>query len=448
MKKQTKKETKKKDQEKIEDYQLVRMKKIVKVAFIIAIIVIAVEGVIMAIMAYNNWKNSTYYDAYSMVDIEGDNKVAVGSSDFKYSKLVSYTNGLEKGKIAKYDKDGKLLWEKAYDDGNNSTFSAVKTVSDGYIVVGSSEFNDYQIENKIREGIVVKYDFDGNKMWQKRYALSSNTKFLDLLVIEDGFVVVGQSIYENLELGNKPGGGVIVKYDFEGNLIWEENYGGNKSGIFHAVSKLEDGFVAVGRDSKDTGITVVFDKDGNRKWVKNYSYTDKEGFKDVVVANNKIYSVGSKKIWTDTGNEEEDNMRDAKNTDAIVAIYDTTGNLLDEKTFGGSSYERYESVALIDDTLYLVGHITSTDTDLKVEGHDNAMTGLLVKMDLDGNILSKNTYGGSNEDNLLYLMPEGENILVVGLSNSKDGSLKGTGQNGKDYWGQVITFDKNLTLIK
>lgn len=448
MKKQEKKEQKQKKQEQIEDYQLIRMKKIVKVVAIIAAIVILVEGGAMAWMTYQNWKNSIYYDAYSMVDIHEGNRIVVGSSDFKYSRFVSYTNGLEKGKIAKYDGNGKLLWEKAYDDGNNSTFSAVKVVEDGYLVVGSSEFNEYQITNSIREGIVVKYDFDGNKIWQKRYSLSSNTKFLDLLIVEDGFVVVGQSIYENLELGNKPGGGVIVKYDFEGNLIWEQNYGGNKSGIFHAISKLGSGFVVVGRDSKDTGITVVFDQDGNRQWVKNYSYTDKEGFCDVVVSNDKIYVVGSKKIWTDTGNEEEDNMRDAKNTDAIVAIYDTTGKLLSEKTFGGSSYERYESITLMDDTLYLVGHMTSMDTDLKIESHDNSMTGLLVQMDLDGNILSKNTYGGSNEDNLLYLMPMGENMIAVGLSNSRDGSLKGSGQNGKDYWGQVIVFDKNLTIIK
>ena len=446
MKKQNKEKNKKK--ENIEDYQLARMKKIVKVVAIIAAIIVSVEGILLAWMKYQEYQNSIYYDAYSMVDIHDDTRVVVGSSDFKNSKFASYTNGLEKGKIAKYDKDGKLLWEKAYDDGNNSTFSAIKVVSDGYIVVGSSEFNEYQIENSIREGIVVKYDFEGNKVWQKRYALSSNTKFLDLLVIDDGFVVVGQSIYENLELGNKPGGGVIVKYDFDGNMIWEQNYGGNKSGIFHAISKLEDGFVAVGRDSKDTGITVVYDKDGNRKWVKNYSYTDSDGFKDVVTSNDKIYVVGSKKIWTDTGNEEEDNMRNAKNTDAIVAIYDTTGKLLDEKTFGGSAYERYESVTLVNDALYLVGHMTSTDTDLKIESHDSSMTGLLVKMDLEGNILSKNTYGGKNDDNLLYLVPEENHFIAVGLSNSKDGSLKGKGQNGKDYYGQVITFDENLVVTK
>lgn len=433
----------------ISNMQLERLKKILKWVVILSLIILFIEGIIFLSMKINQFYDSVYYDAFSMADVSSQDRIVVGSSDFKHSEFVSYTNGIEKGKIAKYDSNGNLLWEKAYDEGFSSTFSAVKTISDGYLVAGSAEFTDYQHENKIREGILLKYDFDGNKIWQKRYKVLSDTRFLNILLEDDGFVVVGQSIYENLELGNHTtGGGIIVKYDYDGNVIWNSNYGGNKSGIFRDIVKVDGGYVTVGRDSKDTGIVVFFDEKGERKWVRNYSYTDSDGFYGIAANGNDLYVVGSKKIWTNTGDSEIDNARAAKNTDAVIVKYNTSGEMFFEKTFGGSNYERYQDVYLKDNFLYLVGHLTSQDAGLEVMTKENTMTGLLVKANLDGTIVDKKTFGGSHDDNLLYLMMENDHFLAVGLSKSKDGDLKHSSQNGRDYYGQLITFDQDLNLLK
>lgn len=435
----------KKKKKSIEDRNDLRMKKVLKITVIIAAVILIVEAIIFGLFWYKNYRSTTYYDGNSMVVLDDGYRFVVGSSDFKNSLSVDYTKGIEKGKFAKYDKNGNLLWEKSYDEGFNSTFSAVATLNGFYYVAGSAEFTDYQKENGIREAILIKYDKDGNKVWQQRFTVLSNSRFLDILVEDDGIVVVGQSIYENLELGNHTtGGGIIAKYDFDGNLLWSSNYGGNKSGIFRDVKKVDGGYVTVGRDARDTGIVVFFDETGERKWQRNYSYTDNEGFQSLVVNENDIYVVGSKKIWTDTGNEEIDNQRNAKNTDAVIVKYDINGKMLWEKSFGGSSYERYQNIYLEDNSLYLVGHTTSTDTDLKVTTVDDKMTGLIVKTDLDGNILTKNIYGGSGNDNLLYLTKEDDHFIAVGLSDSKDGTLKNKKQNGKDYYGQIVTFDNQL----
>ncbi len=448
--KEKKQERKEKKKRELSDLSVYRMKKVLKITAIICALILLVEAIVYIVLWYQREQATSYYEATSMVDIDGNYRIAVGSSDFRYSSKVGFTDGVEKGRLVKYDKNGNIVWEKAYDSGIRSTFSAVKTLNDGYLVAGSAEFTDYQHENNIREGLIIKYDFDGNKFWERRYSVLSDTRYLDLLIEDDGFVAIGQSIYENMELGNhSTGGGIIVKYDFDGNLVWNANYGGNKSGIFSGIAKMGEDYVVVGRDSKDTGITVVFDKEGNRKAVRNYSYTDSQGFQDVVVDGNSIYVVGSKKIWVDTGDEETDIRREATNTDAIVVKYEWTDqlNLIYEKTFGGSSFERYESVYLQDGYLYAVGHLTSKDTDLTlISEEDGVMTGLIAKIDLEGNVIDKKTYGGSHDDNILYLTLEGDNFVAVGLTKSNDGDLSKKGYSGKDYYGMMFTFDKDLNI--
>ena len=449
------------------------MPKWLKIVFVVCILIIVAELGYMGISMIQRARNTVYYDTTMMGDVDGDSFITVGSSDFKHSKYVDYMDGLVKGKLAKYTSDGKLIWEKTYQDGVsdfvhydtksqelicdedvesksfNSTFYAVKTLSDGYLVAGSAEFSEYQQQNQIREAILVKYDFDGNVLWSRRFKALSNTKFTNILVENDGYVVVGQSIYENLELGNHTiGGGIIVKYDLDGNVVWNSNFGGNKSGIFNDITKVSDGYIVVGKDSKDTGLVVKYNFAGERQWIRNYSYTDTEGFQGVVSNKDEYYVVGSKKIWEDTGDPEKDNARAATNTEALIVKYNSDGTQAWEKTFGGSSYERFYDVLLDGESLYLVGHFTSSDIDVPLKTKNSEMmTGLLVKMDLDGNIIAKNSFGGSNNDNLLNIVKNKDQYLVLGVSNSKDKDLKSYSFNGKDYHGILFAIDSSLNVI-
>ena len=43
---------------------------------------------------------------------------------------------------------------------------------------------------------------------------------------------------------NGLGDAIIVKYDFCGNMIWTENFGGEGVDIFQSVATAHDGFVA------------------------------------------------------------------------------------------------------------------------------------------------------------------------------------------------------------
>lgn len=421
-----------------------------KTAFIVLAIICGVilllEGVYVIVHKISIENKKVYYDTMNSITIDETDIIAVGSSNFKYSKNYSHTNGLEKGKIIKYNKNGEILFEKMYQTGINTTFSSVINISDGYIVVGSGVFSEKESTEEAREAFIIKYDKDGNLVWEKFYQVITNTRFNKVIETSDGYIAIGQSIYANMEMGNhRTGGGIIVKYDKDGNQIWHNNHGGMKSGNFNDVVEVDGNFYVAGKDATDSANIVKFDKDGKYIWHKNYSYTDTIGFTGIAYLNNSLYVVGSKKILPD--DYQEGDKRNTINTDALLVIYDLEGNKKEEKTFGGSNYERYNSILAYHNNLYVVGNTSSKDAGFKLETDGELMTGLVVRYDENGNILKKDILGGSNNDNLTDITTDGVCLYISGYSNSKDGNITTAKNNGKDYFGKVIKLDFKFRTI-
>lgn len=421
-------------------------KKIVTIIVSLCLLVILIDVIMYFYLKNKNEQSIAYYDSYQMTIKDGNDIIAVGSSDFKNSKLNDYTSGLEKGKLIKYDKNGNIIFEVQYDKGYSSTFTSVLVEDDGYIVTGSGEYSEYQQENRLRDAFLIKYDKNGNKIWEKYYGVLANTRFNKVIKTSDGYIVIGQSIYENMEVGNHTtGGGIIVKYDFDGNEIWHNNHGGNKSGNFNSIIEVDGNFYIAGKDGADSANLVKFDKNGKYLWHKNYSYTDSSGFTDILYNDKKLYLVGSKKILED----EEDEDRDTSNTDGLIVVYDMKGNKKDEITFGGSLLERFTGIEKIEDNFYITGITNSTDSLLKIELNkdiEGITSGFVLKYNNDFEIIDSKVLGGTNNDSITNMNIYDNLLYISGYSNSKDGTITTKENNGKDYFGKIITLDKNLEL--
>ena len=422
-------------------------KKLILVFIIICVLIILIETVYFIYHRIYANRNTIYYDSLNSLSIDNMDVVMVGSSNFKYSKYYDYTGGLEKAKLIKYGSDGKILFEKMYDRGINTTFSSVISVNDGYVVVGSGEFSEKEQQEGGREAIIIKYDKEGNIIWEKYYQVVTNTRFNKVIEVSDGYVAVGQSIYANMEMGNHTtGGGIIVKYDKDGNEMWHNNHGGMKSGSFNDIVEVDGNFYVVGKDATDSANLVKFNNKGEYQWHKNYSYTDGIGFTGIVYLNKNLYVVGAKKVLPE-GIDDNDN-RDTKNTDALFIKYSLDGKIIFEKSFGGSNYERYNSILAYRDDLYVVGHTTSKDAGLKINTDGELMTGILIRYDQNGNILRKESLGGSNNDNLTDIVTDDVSLYISAYSNSGDGNITTAKNNGKDYFGKFIKLDfKFRTLL-
>ena len=422
-----------------------KTKKIIITISSICLIVLLLEGIYLFVNK-DKFRKSIYNESYNDLVLDKTDIVVVGSGDFKYSKNYSYTKGVERGKLIKYDKDGKVIFEKMYEKGISTTFSSIITIDGGYIVVGSGIFSEEEKSSGSREAFIIKYDKDGNLVWEKFYQVVSNTSFNKVILVDDGYIAIGQSIYANMEMGNHTtGGGIIVKYNFDGEVVWKNNHGGMKSGNFNGIVEVNGDLFVAGKDAADSGNIVKYDRDGNYKWHKNYNYTDSFGLSDIKYLNGYLYAVGSKKILSDDIGEDDD--RKTENTDGLLIKYDLDGNVILERTFGGSKEERYNSLLIYRKDLFVVGYISSDDSGLKVDANDKNRTGLLIKYDKDGNILKRVTYGGENNDNLTSIVTDNSSLYITGYSNSKKGNISSSKNNGIDYFGKLFKIDSKFRVF-
>ena len=412
-------------------------KRIIHLVIFIVLSFLLVYGVYFLFFRQDKVVSLDSYDSLNSLILDGTDIVAVGSSNFRYSDSVDYTGGNEQAKVIKYNKKGEVLFETAFTEGILSKYYSIVLTDDGYVTVGSYEMDQ---DDRVNIGLIVFYDKEGNIVWKNELATNGDTIFYDVDTVSDGYIVVGQSLSDQ-PLEN---GAVIAKYSRSGSIVWKKYFGNTDSTAFKGVEVAKDRIYAVGLDQKDMGILACFQLDGQYSWHKEYLYTDDLGLSDIYYFKNNLYVVGGKKVLD---SELVDEERNTSNTDALLLKYSLEGDLLFEKTFGGSNLEHYNSLTAYGNNLYVVGYSNSTDSGLKIFTDGVKKAGIFVKYDLDGEMEKKTVYGGSNDDNLTGIVTDNSNLYITGYSNSKDGNLLSSHENGRDYFGKLVKVDSRLRVL-
>lgn len=377
------------------------------------------------------------HDILNDILLDRSDIVMVGSSDFKYSKVNSPLKKKQEAKIIRMDSKGTTLFEKAYETESNSSFASVSLLSDGYLAVGSQTTEG----TGTSKAILVKYDKEGNVVWDRSYASHGNAEFLEAIPVADGIWVVGSG--SKSEKDSSEQYGLVTKYDLSGQLVFEKLYEENPS-VYRGGVVVGTYLYVVGRQKEDMGILSCYAQDGTYQWTKEYEHTDSFGFTDVVFFENSLYVVGAKKILP---NNDENESRETENTDALLLRYSLEGNVLFEKVFGGSGFERYQSVITYGQKLMAVGFSSSKDSGLKIFTDGKKRTGILVKFDSNGNIEGKTVFGGSNNDYLTSITTDNSNLYITASTNSKDGNIMTTLDNGRDSFGRLVKIDSRLRIL-
>lgn len=298
-------------------------------------------------------KNTVYANAtYSGITIE-DGYIAVGESDFKNSKKNDYIKeGYRKAIITKYDSSGKIVFEKKYATGLNSKFNDVIELSDGYIAVGNVEVNVDQNKNQTPEAIIAKYDKDGNLLWSKNYNnLGVNSFNAIIETAANTYLAVGQSIYETNIIGNHTtGGAIIVEYSQDGEEIRRANYDGPKTGLYNDVIEVSDGYIVVGKIKSATAIIAKYNKNLELKWRKLYGNSDDYGFRTITLLDEKTFVVGGSKV-SETSTLQE----------MLILKYNTSGALLEERTYKSDEKNMARSIKYNSDNLIVIGNTSTAE---------------------------------------------------------------------------------------
>lgn len=138
----------------------------------------------------------------------------------------------------KMDSRGKVLWSNSYKGpGSSRATVALETKQGNFIIGGATHSTEGEYKNihnpmdspgSVEVGI-LKIDKEGNLIWNKSYGGYNTDRCGDLLLTKDGRIIVLASTESNDGDVYKSNGGKdvwMLQLNSNGELIWEETYGG------------------------------------------------------------------------------------------------------------------------------------------------------------------------------------------------------------------------------
>ena len=141
--------------------------------------------------------------------------------------------------VLRLDQFGKKIWDYKYGDESIENGHAILEMEDGgFMVLASRDIAGF------KNAYVMKLDAFGKKKWEKGInILGFNLNILTMSKTTDGFVIMGTNVVNANDSKIK-----LVKIDFDGNVLFENNFGTNDN--FNVGTDLEGlengGFVITG----------------------------------------------------------------------------------------------------------------------------------------------------------------------------------------------------------
>jgi len=346
-----------------------------------------------------------------------------GTSLYTIGRVANLGTGGDDFGLVKWDTDGNILWTRIWGGSNHDGGESIW--GDGTYIYTSGFTESFGAGSA--DVALVKWDADGNILWNRTWGGSN---------IENAYSLWGDGTYlYTFGLTESFGEGaydlLLLKWDTDGNNIWNRTwgYGGWSSAWSYewASSIRGDGtYLYTLGHSRDyaTGIhklvLVKWDTDGNLFWNRTWDAPDQDiDFgQSVYVDGTYLYTLGTTpKVGEDL-------------CDFALMKWDTDGNVLWNRTWGGSGPDTGKSMYGDGTYLYTLG----TTDSFGAGGFDFA----LVQWDTDGNALWNRTWGGPGPDIAHSLWANETHFYALGETASF-----ALGGDYSDYalvkWGKDIT---------
>jgi hypothetical protein len=361
--------------------------------------------------------------------------------------------------VVKLDAIGNIQWQKCLGgSGDDEGTSVQQTTDGGYIVAGSSDSTDGDVAGNhvIEDYWVVKLDASGNIQWQKSFGGSGQDWPRSIQQTNDGgYIVVGWSSSTDGDVRGNQGRWDywVVKLDASGNIQWQKCLGGSGDDEGTSVQQTTDGgYIVAGTSRSNDGDVsqhhgpnqpagttlfsdywvVKLDSDGNIVWEKSLGGSYNEEAYNIRQTNDGGFIVAGD---TDTPNNGDvsGNHGDG-NSDYWIVKLDVNGKIDWQKCLGGFGWDDGSSIQQTNDDGYIVAG-TSHSNDGDVTGHHNKSGDYwIVNLDGSGNLQWQKSLGGSRYDQPESIRQTNDGgYIIIGWSNSDDGDV--TGNHGCwDYW--------------
>jgi hypothetical protein len=164
-------------------------------------------------------------------------------------------------------------------------------------------------------------------------------------------------------------------------------------------------------------------------WQQCFGGSKADNAYDIIAIENGYFVAGG------TGSSDGDISFSHGMGDGWLVRTDSTGNLLWEKTYGGSDSEGFRRILpSTDGNYYLLGTSWSLDGDITYNPYPGTGSFWIVKIDIDGNILWDKIVGGTKGDHIWNGAATADGgVVAIGEVSSDDGHVS-VHYGGNDTW--------------
>lgn len=357
-----------------------------------------------------------------------------------YSGLLALVLCIVASRVAQAQKLVNLSWEQTAGNLDPSIQWNASTVApNGDLISVSNTFHVGQGVNVL----IIKYDDNGNLIWQEEY--NHNNSSIDfgtdvILDSDDNIYICGATQSSS----TTPRDYLILKYDQNGGLEWSETYDGSAQADDVASSMTIDDVdeIYITGLSQSSGAdydyaTAKYDEDGVEQWVSRY---DRNGYDDIPV---KI--LFNEELGIDiTGGSGESST----DWDYVSVRYDSDdGDQINEGIIGNQGFGFDKPVDMVLDS---IGNMYITGTSSQ-NGVDYEIT--TIKIDTGFQLVWTQDYGYLNEEDgaTSIAIDSNDDIYVGGFVGEGSGKrsilIKYNNAGTLDWKIETPENDTNMSII-
>lgn len=353
------------------------------------------------------------------------------------------------------------------DDLNNM----ILTPDDGYLMCGMSfggisgdktdpsfGYSDYWL---------VKFNNSLQPQWQKSFGGNSGEVTPSIINVSGGgYLLVGSSgspISGNKTVDTIGGGDMwVIKLNATGGIVWQNVYGGDstESNYGNSVVELNDGSFVIACNSK-SGISgnksensrggtdywiIKIDSLGNLIWDKTYGGSGYEQTRSICKdIADNIYIVGE----SDSPISGDKTIGNFGTVNIWALKIDSgNGNKIWEKVYGGDEIDGGAKAIEADGYIYISSNSSSNIFGTKTEANKGWQDFWILKVNtINGNVLWDKTLGGPGIESPIAVTYSDNKVYITGgiLSGVTGGDITETSRGGQDIW--TVCLDTSSTLI-
>lgn len=332
--------------------------------------------------------------------------------------------------------------------------AVIRTQDGGFAIVGNTQSTDGDFSEKTRAGsdlFLMKFSSMRTLEWTQTYGGSEDDRGHDLVQLPDGgFAVVGYSKSNDGDASVNKGqhDNWVFRTDASGTLLWEKSFG--FLGHDHAYNILAtsdgglffNGFLDVtasrglGQDKKEAHFSArhgvgefwahKIDLNGNLQWRRYFGGTSNDRSYDALETQDGDF------VLVGASESQDVDVQNPKGSyDFWIVKIDALGNLLWEKSIGGSAYDKANAVIETSSGDYLVlGQTYSSDGDIHVAAGSSDI--LLARLSAAGTVLAVQTLGGAVFETASALQQRTDGTLIILGTKSPQASTSGEVLLGND----------------